>query len=98
MEFLKKVVIVAVIVAIGYALLGYHYIIIGKSVKMLKKSTLTLQYTIFNTKGKEMSRILSIEPLWEDGIGDLLVEQGIISEEQLELYKEEMEEEEYSDN
>ncbi|MBW1804971.1 MAG: hypothetical protein JRJ06_01115 [Deltaproteobacteria bacterium] len=98
MEFLKKVVIVAVIVAIGYALLGYHYIIIGKSVKMLKKSTLTLQYTIFNTKGKEMSRILSIEPLWEDGIGDLLVEQGIISEEQLELYKEKMEEEEYSDN
>jgi len=98
MVFLKKIVIVAIIVAIGYALLGYHYIIIGKSVKMLKKSNLTLQYTIFNTKGKEASKILSIEPLWEDGIGDLLAEQGMISEEQLELYKEKMEEEEDSDN
>ena len=91
MAFLKKIVIIALIVAILYALLGYHYIFIDKSVKILKKSNLTLKYTIFSTKGKRMESVLSIPELWEDGIGELLMEEGKISEETLDLYRIKME-------
>ena len=96
MEFLKKSVIVIVLGGILYGLLSYHFIIINSSVKVLKKSELTLKYTIFNAKGKTNSQILKIEELWEDGIADILVETGKMSEEELELYKEKLEEQRYS--
>ncbi|MFC1867723.1 hypothetical protein ACFL0H_06280 [Thermodesulfobacteriota bacterium] len=94
MHFAKKIAIIAILCAIFYLLFSYHYIIIDNSVKMLKKSELTLKYTIFNTKGKDIKGIFKIRELWDDGIGDLLLEAGKISEERLELYKEKMEEEE----
>ena len=78
MNFVKKIVIIAIIAAISYFLLSYHFIIIDHSVKPLKKSTLTLQYTIYSTKGKSIESILGVEELWEDGIGDLLVEEGMM--------------------
>ena len=79
--------------AFFYLLLGYHYVILDNSVKMLKKSSFTLKYTIFSANGKTPESILSIPELSDDGIGDLLLENGKISEEALELYKEKMEEE-----
>lgn len=91
MAFLKKIIIIAVIAAVLYLLLGYHYIIIDSSVKMLKKANFTLEYTFFNTMGKEVEKILSIPELWNDGMGELLVKEGKISAEQLELYREKME-------
>lgn len=91
MAFLKKIITIAVVVAVLFFLLAYHYIIVDNSVKMLKKSTFTLEYTIFNTKGKEVEKILSIPQLWNDGIGELLLEEGKISEDQLELYRQKME-------
>ena len=95
--FFKKILIIAILCAIGYAFLGYHYIIIDKSVKMLKKSELTLKYTFFNTDGKEPEKVMSVPELWEDGIGELLMEEGVISEEELEKFRmeKEAEEEEY---
>ena len=35
--FFKKLLTIAIICAIVYALMGYHYIIVDKSLKMLKK-------------------------------------------------------------
>ena len=96
--FFKKLLTIAIICAIGYFILGYHYIIIGKSVKMLKKSELTLKYTFYSTKGKETKNILSIPELWDDGIGELLLEENIITEaelEKFEIMKEAEEEDEY---
>ena len=97
MHFLKKIVVIAFIVAIFYVLLGYHFIIMDKSVKMLKKSTFSLKYTIYSTKGKRAETILSIPQLWEDGIGDLLLQKRKISPEKLELFRAKMEEEEEED-
>lgn len=96
MHFFKKILTIGVIAAICYFLMAYHYIIIGNSISILKKSELTLKYTIYNTKGKEIKKILSIPELWDDGIGELLMEEGKISEEELEIYrvKKEAEEEE----
>ena len=95
MHFLKKILIIGIIAAALYALLGYHYIVIGKSIKVLKKSELTLKYTVFSTKAKSTEAILSVPELWKDGIGDLLLKEGKITEEELEAYKYKLEEKKY---
>jgi hypothetical protein len=43
-----------------------------------------LNYTVFSAKGKPNAMILSRKELREDGIGDLLVEMGKMSEEEYE--------------
>ena len=96
MHFAKKILTFAIIGAAFYFLLAYHYIIIDNSVKMLKKSELTLKYTIFSTKGKTVEAIFAVPELWNDGIGGLLLKEGKISEEKLEMYKERFENEKYN--
>jgi hypothetical protein len=81
---LKKLVIWAVILACGYFILGHHFIFIGSDLQLLKKSKLTLEYTIFSTQGKSIESIMNVDDLRNDGIGRLLVEKGKITEDQLE--------------
>jgi len=91
MHFLKKIITIAIIAGVLYLLLGYHYIIVGKTIKMLKKSELTLKYTFFSTKSKSIDSILTVQELWDDGIGELLLEEGEITEEELAKYETKME-------
>jgi hypothetical protein len=84
MKFAKKLLVWVIAGAIVYFFLGYHVIFIENTVRLLKKSSLTLNYTLFSAKGKTNESILSIDELREDGIGDLLVEEGRLSEEELE--------------
>ena len=77
--------------AVIYSLLSYHFIFVGNTIKLLKKSSLTLNYTLFSTKGKTNESILSIDELREDGIGKLLVEAGRLTEEELERLLEKIE-------
>ena len=97
--FFKKILTIGIICAVLYFLMGYHYIIIDdwSSPKMLKKSKYTLKYTFFNAKGKTPKKVMSVPELWEDGIGELLLKEGKISEGELESFriKLEAEEEEY---
>ncbi|MEA3359720.1 MAG: hypothetical protein U9R17_09995 [Thermodesulfobacteriota bacterium] len=87
MPFRKKVIIFIILGALFYLLLSYHIIIIGEGAnfRLLKKSTYTLEYTIFSTKGKMNRKILAIDILREDGIGNLLIEEGLMSEEEQEI-------------
>jgi hypothetical protein len=80
---LKKLVIWAVILACGYFILSHHFIFIGSDLRLLKKSRLTLEYTIFSTQGKSIESIMNVDDLREDGIGELLVEKGKMTEDQL---------------
>jgi len=80
---LKKLIIWAVIIASGYFVLSHHFIFIGSEMRLLKKSHLTLEYTIFSTQGKSIESIMNVDDLRKDGIGKLLVEAGKITEEQL---------------
>jgi hypothetical protein len=80
---LKKLIIWAVILVCGYFILSNHFIFIGGSLEMLKKSRLTLEYTIFSTQGKSVESIMNVDALREDGIGKLLVEKGMATEDQL---------------
>jgi hypothetical protein len=84
MHFLKKVLIFGILGGALYILLSYHFIFFGiKNVEMLKKSSLTLNYTVFNAAGKDVESILYIDPLREDGIGEILVERGLITQKEL---------------
>jgi hypothetical protein len=89
---LKKVLVWGIVGALFYFLLSHHIIFIGSNVKLLKKSHLTLEYTVFSTQGKTNESILGIDDLREDGIGEILVEMGKMSQEQLDLFLEKYEE------
>ena len=82
MPLKKKFALIIIAGAILYFLLSYHVILIGGGVRLLKKSTFTLEYTIFNAKGKSNKTILAIDTLREDGIGDLLIEEGLMTEDE----------------
>lgn len=82
---LKKLVIWAVIIGCGYFILSNHFVFIGSDLRLLKKSKLTLEYTIFSTQGKSIESIMDVDDLRKDGIGKLLVDAGKITEDQLEL-------------
>lgn len=80
---LKKTIIWGIVGGFFYFLLSHHIIFVGTKAKLLKKSNLTLEYTIFSTQGKNNASILDIGPLREDGIGELLVEMGKMSQAEL---------------
>ncbi len=82
---LKKLVIWVIIAVCGYFILSNHFIFIGKDLRVLKKSHLTLEYTIFSTQGKSIESIMDVDELRKDGIGKLLVEAGKTTEDQLEV-------------
>jgi hypothetical protein len=81
---LKKLVTWAIIIACGYFILSHHFIFIGSDLRLLKKSKLTLEYTLFSTQGKTVESIMNVDELRKDGIGELLVEAGKITQDQLE--------------
>jgi len=93
MSGIKKIFIFVILGAALYVLLSYHFIFIDNSIKMLKKSHLTLEYTIFSTKAKSVEFILAIDELRKAGIGELLVKMGKKGKA-LERYRQESEEEE----
>ena len=80
---LKKGLFWGIVGAVFYFLLSYHIVFIGSSIRLLKKSQLTLEYTIFSTQGKTNESILGVEEMREDGIGELLVDMGKLSEDEL---------------
>ncbi len=93
MRGIKKLFIFVVLGAALYVILSYHFIFIGNSIAMLKKTYMTLDYTIFSTKAKSVESILAIDELREAGIGELLVKMGRKGKA-LERYRQESEEEE----
>lgn len=100
-EVLKKYTLYAIIIAFVYMLLAYHYIYTGgedvhilDSVRMLKKETLNLRYTFFSIQKKNPNNIMKIDVLRYAGIGDILVEYEIISEEEQIMLENKFDEEE----
>ena len=79
---IKQYILIIVLAVAGYFLANNHFIFYGRQVYLLKKNTLHLHYTFYSVKEKRPSSIMKISYLREAGIGDLLVELGIIDEEQ----------------
>ncbi len=80
-RFLKKLIFWGGLAALLYFLMGYHYIILdGWKLRLLKKSEFTLEQTIFSTHAKSNEKILEIDSLRRNGIAEILVEEGFMSE------------------
>jgi hypothetical protein len=96
MHFFKKILVIAIVCAIGYVILGFHYIIVDKPMPLVfKKGKLTLQYTIVSTKGKDLKKVMAIQELWDDGIGEEFLKAGLIKEGELEQMRQKMAGEDY---
>ena len=79
---IKQYILIAVIAAAAYFVLSNHFIFYGAKVHLLKKPTLHLNYTFYSVKEKRPSSVMKIDYLRDAGIGDLLVELGMIDQEQ----------------
>ena len=86
MRQLKKYLLWGLVAGAFYFLLSHHFIIIGRSVKMLNKTKLSLNYTVFSTNKMSYHAILSIPELREVGIGKLLLRTGRITDEELDAF------------
>lgn len=78
---LKQYLFIGVLAAAAYFVLSNHIIFDGKQPYLLKKSSLNLHYTFYSLSGKKPETIIKIDHLREDGIGELLVDIGMISED-----------------
>lgn len=65
---------VSFFLGLGYLCAAYHIIIHGKDFTLLKKTEITFNYTFYMIDNKKPERIMSIDPLRDAGIGDLLVD------------------------
>jgi hypothetical protein len=81
---IKKTIIWGIVGVLFYFLMSHHIVFVGSNIKLLRKSHLTLEYTIFSTQGKTNESIMGVDQMRRDGIGDLLVEMGRMSQEDLE--------------
>jgi hypothetical protein len=81
----RKSLVFLALGALLYAALTHHLIIIGGRVKVLPKYKWSLDYTIYSTNGQTPRTMIAIEDLRRDGIADLLVEAGELTEAHKEL-------------
>ncbi|MGD9212094.1 MAG: hypothetical protein PVI90_15035 [Desulfobacteraceae bacterium] len=80
---IKQYFLWAVAGGVLYFLLSYHIIYSEKSLYLLEKSEKTLEYTFYSLDEKKPEHILRVDDLRYDGIGELLVELGMITEEDM---------------
>ena len=83
---LKQYALLAAAAALLWFVLDNHFIIDGHRVHLLKKSSLDLHDTFVSLDNKKPESIIQNDRLREAGIGDLLVELGVMtSDEQSQL-------------
>jgi hypothetical protein len=80
---IKQYLLWAVAGALLYFFLSYHIIYSKGSFHLLEKTEKTLEYTFYSFDNKKPEQILKVDDLRYDGVGDLLVELGKISEEDM---------------
>jgi hypothetical protein len=79
---IKQYLLWAIVGVAGHFLLSHHIIYTNHSFKLLTKPELTLEYTFFSLDNKRPETIMKNDVLRRDGIGDVLVALGRITEEE----------------
>ena len=79
---LKQYAIIAAAAVLLWFVLDNHFIINGHRVHLLKKSKLDLHETFVSLDNKRPESVIQNERLREAGIGDLMVELGILTEDE----------------
>ena len=81
----KQYLLIGAVGAALYFLMSTHIIFYGeeanfvKNIYLLKKPKLNLHYTFVSLNQQSPETIMKIKPLREDGIGELLVDLGMMS-------------------
>ena len=78
---LKQYFLIALAAAALYFVLDNHFIFQKNHVHLLQKTTLNLHDTFVSLDNKRPETILENEDLRDAGIGDLLVDLGMLTEE-----------------
>lgn len=79
---IKQYFVYALLIAAGWFLLSNHFIYFNKRVHLLKKSEPSLWYTFYSMDSKRPEHILKIDHLRHDGIGQTMVDVGMITEDE----------------
>jgi|GEM_PF-772453 len=86
---IKQYALLGAIVYAFYFLLSHHFIVTGfdidsiQDTRVLKKKELTLKYTFFSLKQASPEKVMQIPELREVGIGDVMIEKGMVTQERL---------------
>jgi hypothetical protein len=81
---LKQYFWIGLALAVFYFLLSHHIIFSSfKDFDLLKKQELSMEYTFFSLKQAKAVDVLRIDALRDAGIEDILLDRGIVDEEEL---------------
>lgn len=78
---IRQYIVWALMAYAFYFMLDHHFIYYQRQVRLLKKMEPSLEYTFFSLENKKPEKILAIDLLRWDGIGDLMVEYDLISDD-----------------
>jgi len=79
---IKQYLLIALAAAALYFILDNHIIISKRHIYLLKKESLVLHNTFVSLDNKKPDTILKIDRLRDAGIGELMVELGLITEDE----------------
>ena len=82
---IKKYLLIGLAITVFYFILSNHYIVDGRDVYLLKKTSLHLHETFVSISNERPETILRNDVLREAGIGDLFVELEKMTEEEKNL-------------
>jgi hypothetical protein len=82
---IKQYLLIGLAGTVFYFILSNHYIVDGRDIYLLKKTSLHLHETFVSISNERPQTILKNDILREAGIGELFVELEMLSEEEMNL-------------